>query len=112
MSGQNLQADIVGLGTAAFTNSSAYDVSGAAEAVRGNTTDSSDASTVYGAIAKAEAVKTELLGDSATDTSASKTIEGLIKRIDESNTDSELHLYSGADGTTTATTVTAAPPQR
>lgn len=107
MSGQNLQADIVGLGTAAFTNSSAYDVSGAAEAVRGNTTDSSDASTVYGAIAKAEAVKTELLGDSATDTSASKTIEGLIKRIDESNTDSELHLYSGASGTTTATTVTA-----
>lgn len=107
MHGQNLQADIVGLGTAAFTDSSAYDVSGAAEAVRGNTTDSSDASTVYGAIAKAEAVKAELLGDSATDTSASKTIEGLIKRIDESNTDSELHLYRGADGTTTATTVTA-----
>lgn len=107
MDGQNLQANIVGLGTAAFTNSSAYDVSGAAEAVRGNTTDSSDASTVYGAIAKAEAVKTELLGDSATDTSASKTIEGLIKRIDESNTDSELHLYRGASGTDTATTVTA-----
>lgn len=107
MNGQNLQAEIEGLGTAAFTNSSAYDVSGAAEAVRGNTTDSSDASTVYGAIAKAEAVKTELLGDSATDTSASKTIEGLIKRIDESNTDSELHLYRGADGNTTANTVTA-----
>ena len=107
MDGQNLQANIVGLGTAAFTNSSAYDVSGAAAEVLGTPSDTSAANTVYGAKQKAEDVKTELLGDATTDTSASKTIEGLIKRIDESNTDSELHLYSGTEGTTVATEVTA-----
>lgn len=125
-----IEASIIGLDTAAYRPESYFDVSGAAEAVRGKTTDSSDASTVYGAKKKAEEilgtpsdtsaantvygakqkaedVKTELLGDATTDTSASKTIEGLTKKIEESNADSELHLYSGTEGTTPATEVTA-----
>lgn len=125
-----IEASIIGLDTAAYRPESYFDVSGAAEAVRGKTTDSSDASTVYGAKKKAEEilgtpsdtsaantvygakqkaedVKTELLGDATTDTSASKTIEGLTKKIEESNADSELHLYSGESGTTVATEVTA-----
>lgn len=125
-----IEASIIGLDTAAYRPESYFDVSGAAEAVRGKITDSSDASTVYGARKKAEEilgtpsdtsaantvygakqkaedVKTELLGNAATDTSASKTIEGLTKKIEESNLDSELHLYSGSSGTTAATEVTA-----
>lgn len=107
MNGKQLQAAIVGLGSAAYTDSDAYDVSGAAAAVLGQAGDSSTTATVYGVQAKAEAVKTELLGDAVNDTSASKTIEGLIKKIEATDEDSELHLYSGASGTTDATTVTA-----
>lgn len=75
--------------------------------VLGDDSDASTATTVYGAISKAQAVKTELLGDSTNDTSASKTIEGLTKKIDAINTDNTLHLYSGTTGTTAATNVTA-----
>ena len=59
MNGKQLQAAIVGLGTAAFTNSSAYDISGAAAAVLGTSGDPSTAKTVYGLDAKIDAVKSD-----------------------------------------------------
>lgn len=98
--------------------------------VLGTTNDTSAATTVYGARQKAEDVKTELLGtdsdssamvtiygvqqkaediygSSTNDTSASKTIEGLVKKTDEMKTNAALHLYSGAEGTTAVTEVKA-----
>lgn len=59
MNGKQLQAAIVGLGTAAYTNSSAYDVSGAAAAVLGTADDPSTAKTVHGLGKKIDAVKTD-----------------------------------------------------
>ena len=53
MTGKALSASIVGLGSAAFTESSAYDANGAAAAVLGKSTDKSTEKTVYGAIALA-----------------------------------------------------------
>ena len=53
MTGKALSASIVGLGSAAFTESSEYDTSGAAAAVLGKSTDTSTEKTVYGAIALA-----------------------------------------------------------
>lgn len=53
MTGKALSASIVGLGSAAFTESSAYDAHGAAAAVLGKSTDKSTEKTVYGAIALA-----------------------------------------------------------
>ena len=53
MTGKALSASIVGLGSAAFTESSEYDTSGAAAAVLGKSTDKSTEKTVYGAIALA-----------------------------------------------------------
>lgn len=49
----NVDVAIHGLKSAAYTESSAYDASGAAAAVLGTSTDSSTAKTVYGAIALA-----------------------------------------------------------
>lgn len=59
MNGKQLQAAIVGLGTAAFTDSSAYDASGAAAAVLGTSGDPSTAKTVYGLDAKIDAIKAD-----------------------------------------------------
>ena len=53
MTGKELSASIVGLGSAAFTESSAYDTKGAAADVLGKSTDKSTEKTVYGAIALA-----------------------------------------------------------
>lgn len=59
MNGQQMQAAIVGLGTAAYTNSSAYDASGAAAAVLGTSGDSSVTKTVYGLDKKIDAIKAD-----------------------------------------------------
>ena len=59
MNGKQLQAAIVGLGTAAYTNSSEYDASGAAAAVLGTSGDSSTAKTVYGLDAKIDTIKSD-----------------------------------------------------
>ena len=59
MTGQQLGATIVGLGSAAFTDSSAYDASGAAAAVLGTNADPSTAKTVYGLDAKIDAIKSD-----------------------------------------------------
>lgn len=63
MTGKALSASIVGLGSAAFTESSAYDTSGAAAAVLGKSTDKSTEKTVYGAIALASEKATPGLVD-------------------------------------------------
>ena len=63
MTGKALSASIVGLGSAAFTESSAYDTKGAAAAVLGQSTDASTEKTVYGAIALANEKATPGLVD-------------------------------------------------
>ena len=63
MTGKALSASIVGLGSAAFTESSAYDAKGAAAAVLGKSTDKSTEKTVYGAIALANEKATPGLVD-------------------------------------------------
>lgn len=63
MTGKELSASIVGLGSAAFTESSAYDTKGAAAAVLGKSTDTSTEKTVYGAIALANEKATPGLVD-------------------------------------------------
>ena len=63
MTGKALSASIVGLGSAAFTESSAYDTKGAAAAVLGKSTDASTKKTVYGAIALANEKATPSLVD-------------------------------------------------
>lgn len=63
MTGKALSASIVGLGSAAFTESSEYDTSGAAAAVLGKSTDKSTEKTVYGAIALANEKATPGLVD-------------------------------------------------
>ena len=71
-----------GLGSAAYTASTAYDASGAAAAVLGASGDASTAATVYGAKAYADAKKTEVIGDASTDTASSNTIAGAKKYAD------------------------------
>lgn len=63
MTGKALSASIVGLGSAAFTESSEYDTKGAAAAVLGKSTDTSTEKTVYGAIALANEKATPGLVD-------------------------------------------------
>lgn len=63
MTGKALSASIVGLGSAAFTESSEYDTNGAAAAVLGKSTDKSTEKTVYGAIALANEKATPGLVD-------------------------------------------------
>ena len=63
MTGKALSASIVGLGSAAFTESSAYDAHGAAAAVLGKSTDTSTEKTVYGAISLANEKATPGLVD-------------------------------------------------
>lgn len=63
MTGKALSASIVGLGSAAFTESSAYDTKGAAAAVLGKSTDASTEKTVYGAISLANEKATPGLVD-------------------------------------------------
>lgn len=63
MTGKALSASIVGLGSAAFTESSEYDTHGAAAAVLGQSTDTSTEKTVYGAIALANEKATPGLVD-------------------------------------------------
>ena len=63
MTGKALSASIVGLGSAAFTDSSEYDAHGAAAAVLGQSTDASTEKTVYGAIALANEKATPGLVD-------------------------------------------------
>lgn len=84
----NVDVDIHGLGTAAYTASTAYDASGAAAAVLGTSGDAASANTVYGAKAAAAAAQSdadalELLVGS---TSVSSQISTAIGDLDSSQT--------------------------
>lgn len=72
MTGKELSASIVGLGSAAFTESSAYEAKGAAAAVLGKSTDASTEKTVYGAIALANEKATPGLVDEKITTAGKK----------------------------------------
>ena len=72
MTGKELSASIVGLRSAAFTESSAYDTHGAAAAVLGKSTDASTEKTVYGAIALANEKATPGLVDEKITTAGKK----------------------------------------
>ena len=72
MTDKELSASIVGLGSAAFTEASAYDTHGAATAVLGKSTDKSTEKTVYGAIALANEKATPGLVDEKITTAGKK----------------------------------------
>ena len=72
MTDKELSASIVGLGSAAFTEASAYDTHGAAAAVLGKSTDKSTEKTVYGAIALANEKATPGLVDEKITTAGKK----------------------------------------
>ncbi len=67
---------VTGLGSAAFTESSAYDAAGAAAAVLGASGDADSAATVYGAKAYADTKKSEVIGTSS-DAASTMTLYGL-----------------------------------
>lgn len=71
VTGTTISAEIVGLGSAAFTESSAYDTKGAADAVLGATSDTSASETVRGAIKLANEKATPALVDSKIEAAAS-----------------------------------------
>lgn len=73
-----LKTDL-GLGSAAYQPTSAFDPAGSAAAVLGTDADSSTANTVFGSKKYTDAAKAEVLGNAASDTSTSKTIEGTRK---------------------------------
>lgn len=104
-------SEVLGTDSDASTVATVYGVQNKAQAVKeellGTSNDPSTADTIHGVQNKVEAVKTELFGNSATDSSTTKTIEGLVKKTDEMKTNAALHLYSGASGTNVATKVTA-----
>jgi hypothetical protein len=85
-----------GLGSAAFTESSAYDAAGAAAAVLGAATDQSSANTVYGV----KAALNEALGNGgsvATQISTAISALDATQGADASGADSELYVVSGVD---------------
>lgn len=105
VTGTTISAEIVGLGSAAFTESSAYDAKGAAEAVLGTTSDTSASETVRGAIKLANEKATPALVDSKIEAAASNyatAAQGLkadsaLQKVDASGDD-----YISASTTTKA----------
>ena len=103
-------SEVLGTSGDASTAITVYGARQKAEDVKtellGTSDDASTLATIYGVQNKAQAVKTELFGNSETDSSTTKTIEGLVKKTDEIKTDATLHLYK-ADGTTPTNEVKA-----
>ena len=101
---EDVKTELLGTSGDVSTLATIYGVQNKAQAVKtellGTSGDASTLATIYGVQNKAEAVKTELFGNSETDSSTTKTIEGLVKKTDEMKTDATLHLYE-ADGTPT-----------
>lgn len=91
--------DVHGLGSAAYTESSAYDAAGAAADVLGTNADDADDNTVYGAKAYADAKKVEVIGDASTDSASSNTIAG-AKKYADSLVVSAMKYKGAIDGTT------------
>lgn len=103
-------SEVLGTSGDASTAITVYGARQKAEDVKtellGTSGDASTLATIYGVQNKAQAVKTELFGNSETDSSTTKTIEGLVKKTDEIKTDAALHLYK-ADGKTPTNEVKA-----
>lgn len=68
----------LGLGSAAYVDTTAFDPAGAADDVLGTDADASTANTVFGSKKYTDAAKSEVIGTSA-DASTAKTIEGTRK---------------------------------
>ena len=79
---------VTGLGTAAFTDATAYDAAGSADAVLGTSTDLATANTVYGAKAAVVAAKNEVVGTSS-DAAGTLTLNGLSSSIAILNSNGE-----------------------
>ena len=107
---EDVKTELLGTSGDTSTLATIYGVQNKAQAVKtellGTSGDASTLATIYGVQNKAEAVKTELFGNSETDSSTTKTIEGLVKKTDEIKTDATLHLYK-ADGNIPTTEVKA-----
>ncbi len=97
--------NVHGLGSAAFTDSSAYDAAGAASAVLGASTDQSSANTVYGV----KAALNEALGNGgsvATQISTAISALDATQGADASGADASLYVVSGVDVTQTDGVIT------
>lgn len=98
---------IHGLGSAAYTASSAYDASGAAAAVLGTSSDSASANTVYGAKAAAAAAQADadaleaLVGSTSVSSQISTAIAGLDSSI-SAETAKAISAITITDGKITA----------
>ena len=84
----NVDVAVTGLGTAAFTDATAYDAAGAADAVLGTSTDDATANTVYGAKAAVVNAKNEVVGTSS-DAAGTLTLNGLSSSIAILNSNGE-----------------------
>lgn len=105
---------VKGLGSAAYTNSNAYDASGAAAAVLGASTDAATANTVYGAKAAAAAAQSDvdalegLVGATAVSTQISNAIGGLDSSV-SAETNKAIASLTITDGKITASTKVTVP---
>lgn len=105
---------VKGLKSAAYTESSAYDASGAAAAVLGSSTDAATANTVYGAKAAVKAAQDdvdaleELVGASSVSSQISNAIGALDSSI-SAETNKAIASITITDGKITASTKATIP---
>lgn len=105
---------VKGLGSAAYTASTAYDAAGAADAVLGSSGDAATANTVYGAKAAAAAAQADadalktLVGSTAVSTQISNAIGGLDSSI-TAETNKAIASVTITDGKITGSTKVTIP---
>ena len=105
---------VKGLGSAAYTNSNAYDGAGAAAAVLGSSGDAASANTVYGAKAAAQAAQNDvdalegLVGATAVSTQISNAIGALDSSI-SAETNKAIASVTITDGKITGSTKVTIP---
>lgn len=111
----DVAVNIHGLGTAAYTASTAYDASGAAAAVLGTSSDASTANTVYGAKALANSALTAIAGmDSSIAAETNKAIasvtitDGKITAHTKATIPTNNNQLTNGAGYQTATNVSSA----
>lgn len=105
---------VKGLGSAAYTNSNAYDASGAAASVLGSSGDAASANTVYGAKAAAQAAQNDvdalegLVGATSVATQISNAIGALDSSV-SAETNKAIASITITDGKITASTKVTIP---
>lgn len=105
---------VKGLGSAAYTASTAYDAAGAASAVLGSSSDAATANTVYGAKAAAAAAQSDvdalegLVGATAVSTQITNAINGLDSSI-SAETNKAIASITIANGKISASTKATIP---